>query len=471
MSRGRQRSLPKILKPSDLLLAKSKVLIPRQPVNWFKPRDYQKLIYIAHQECRFVLVIMPRRGGKDATCVDIIVQDMITTPGNYYYCYPRFNMGRRGLWNCIMTNGKPYMSLFPEERIIRKDSNKMFIEMRNDHGTISTFEILGMDDPERIPSLNAQGLVMSEFKKFKPKAFQLFTPIFNNNPKCWCIINSTPYGRNNHLWNFKEAALKHSDYFYIYLTLDDTKHIPVELIERDIEAGIISRDLARQEYWCDWDMGVDGTYYAKLIQEMEDNEQITDVMYDPRYPVHTAADIGKMVTILIYFQLIPQNKLHIINCTRIINQSINEAANDIHRKNYTYGTHFWPHDMKVKDWSSKNNRITIAKSLGIWGKIIGKDIGKEDGVECVRQTLPRTYIDQNHCKELVNALRNHRHEFNATLGTYTKEPVSDWTCDWADCMRYVAIATSELENKKSGDHLENIEKAMREAYLERNRYR
>lgn len=471
MSSGALNSSQKILKPSDLLLAKSKILVPRRPVNWFIPRDYQKILYIAIGEFRFIIIIWPRRGGKDATCVDLIVQEMLKTPGNYYYAYPRFNMGRRGLWNCIMTNGKPYLSLFPEDRIVRKDSNKMFIEMRNDHGSISTFEILGMDDPEKIPSLNAQGIVMSEFKKFKPKAFQLFTPIFNNNPKCWCIINSTPYGRNNHLWHFKEAALKHPDYCYIYLTLDDTKHIPVELIEKDIKAGIISRDLAMQEYWCSWDMGVDGTYYAHLIDHMEDEQRITDLFYDSRYPVYTAADIGKMVTIILYFQLIPHNKIHIINATRIVNAGINEAAQDIHSKRYTYGAHFWPHDMKVKEWCSKTNRAHIAKTLGIGGKIIGEGVSKEDGIECARQILPRCLVDRKKCSELINALRNHRHEFDAILGVYSKEPVKDWSVDWADCFRYVALACNELENKKSGNHLAGIERAMREASLERNRYR
>lgn len=454
-----------------MLLDKNQMILPKRKLNWLEPRDFQKLILLALEDgYRYVLIIVPRRSGKDLGCLDTVARKMIENPGNYYYAYPRFNMGRRGLWECITVDGKPYMSLFPKDRIIRKDNTSMFLSLRNDHGSISTFQVLGMDDPENIPSMNVHGIVLSEYKRFKPRAFQLLQPIFNNNPKCWCLINSTTYGRNNHLWDLKESALKHPDFFYIYLTLDDIKHIPVEMIERDIKAGIISRDLALQEYWCSWDMGIDGTYYGHLVDNMEEEERITNVLYDSRYPVYTACDIGRMVTIIVYYQLIPRNTIHVIDCTRIERGGISELAQDIKKKNYTYGKHYYPHDMEVEEFGATMKRIQIAETLGIGGKVLEKEKNKQEGIECVRQIFPRTFIDKEKCKELIRALRNYRHEYDTLKGTYSKNPVADWSADWADAFRYVARSAIEVEYESGWNH-QSVEEAIYQASLEKNPYR
>ena len=246
--------------------------------------------------------------------------------------------------------------------------------------------------------------------------------------------------------------------------------VSTQLIERDIKAGIISRDLALQEYWCSWDMGVDGTYYGHLVDNMEEDDRITNVLYDSRYPVYTACDIGRMVTIIIYYQLIPRNTIHIIDCTRIERGGINDTAQDMKKKNYTYGRHYWPHDMEVKEFGATMKRIQIAETLGVGGKVLEKEKDKQEGIECVRQIFPRTFIDKEKCKELIRALRNYRHEYDTLKGTYSKNPVSDWSADWADAFRYVARSAIEVEYESGWNH-QSIEEAIHQASLEKNPYR
>lgn len=459
----------------NLLLAKRRIIKPKRLLNWYKPREFQLLPYLAvYNGYRYVLIITPRRYGKDLTCLSLLIEKMYEVPGNYYYCFPRFNMGRRAIWDAITVDGKSYLSLFPEDLVISKDKTSMKIEMKNSHGTISTFQVLGLDKPEKIPGMNVHGMVLSEYKLFNPHSFEILQPIINNNPHCFCLINSTTYGRG-HLWDLKESALKHKDFFYIYLTLDDTKHISVKQIEEDIRSGIISRDLAMQEYWCSWDMGIDGTYYGKDIEIMEMEERICDVPYDCTRPVYTVADIGRMTTILGFFQLLPPNRIHIIDSACIHRGGVKSAAHEILRKDYIYSknSHFWPHDMKNEDFGADFSRIELANQLGIGNNInpIIPKIPIQDGIECVRKTIGRMYIDKTKCKDLLRALKLHGHIYDHTKQRYTSEPVKDWTRDWADMMRYLAVKALDLEKNQNNNYYK-IEQCYQESlYKKANSFR
>lgn len=432
------------------LLDTSIIETVKRPLNWYDPLPGQvPVIKALYDGFRFILLVTPRRYGKDLTCLALLVQKMWEVPGNYYYVFPRFKMGREAIWDNMTNDGKPYLSLFPEDLIMNINHNQMFIRMRNSKGTFSTFKVVGMNDPKGIPGKNVHGMVLSEYKYFNPYSFQLLIPIFRGNPQCWCIVNSTPYGRGNHLWDLKVSAEKYKDWFYWYLTLDDTNHISKEEIEEDIKNGIISRDMAMQEYWCSWDLGIDGSYYGKYIDAMEIEGRAGFMPYDSTLPVYTVCDIGRMRTVIGYFQLVEPMQLNIINCDYIQRGGIEDTARAILGKPYVYekDSHWYPHDMRVADYGARLTRIEKAETLGIGGKIV-PDISIQDGIECVRTVLHRTYVDKIKCADLLRALKNHRHIFDYAKQVYTIEPVKDWTRDWADMMRYMAIMTLKLEKEK-----------------------
>ena len=62
-----------------------------------------------------------------------------------------------------------------------------------------------------------------------------------------------------------------------------------------------------QEYFCSFDLGVEGSYYAKYLDRMRVKGQIGIVPWESSFKVHTAWDLGtRDSSVIIFFQTIGQ---------------------------------------------------------------------------------------------------------------------------------------------------------------------
>ena len=120
------------------------------------------------------------------------------------------------------TWGQDYL---PSELVESRNKQLMRIKLTNG----SIFQIIGSDSYDHtLVGTNPNGVVFSEFAISDPMAYSFVRPILAANDG-WCIIVSTPRGRN-HLWELYEVARKSEYWFVSKLTVDDTKHIPLEEI-------------------------------------------------------------------------------------------------------------------------------------------------------------------------------------------------------------------------------------------------
>jgi hypothetical protein len=62
-----------------------------------------------------------------------------------------------------------------------------------------------------------------------------------------------------------------------------------------------------------------------------------------------------------------------------------------------------------------------------------------DGIECVRATLGKIYIDEHKCKKLIQALENYRQEYDEKYCVYKLKPCHDKWSHAADCLRYLCM--------------------------------
>jgi hypothetical protein len=66
------------------------------------------------------------------------------------------------------------------------------------------------------------------------------------------------------LW---QVARDHKDWFALKLTLDETKHIKLDEINKELEEGLTTPDLIQQEYYCSF-AGVDsGSYWSSQLDK------------------------------------------------------------------------------------------------------------------------------------------------------------------------------------------------------------
>jgi phage terminase large subunit len=431
----------------------------------FKPRNFQLPLCDALENKGFkkLLAIWPRRAGKDLCAWNLMIRQAVRKVGVYMYCLPTFRQAKLVIFDNITNDQFKMIDFIPKELIKAINSQELKITLSNG----SIIQLIGSDSYDTsLVGTNPRMVVFSEYALADPRAYHFVRPILNANGGTMIIL-STPRGKNG-LWELYNIARNSPDWFCNKLTLEDTKHISWEDIQKEIESGEISQDLAMQEYFCSFDQGVEGSFYAKYIDASRVAGRVSTVPWEPAFKVDTAWDIGvRDSTCIIFFQRIGTT-IRIIDCYEKSKEGLEHYVKVLEMKPYSYGKHWAPHDIAVKEFGSGLTRLEKAKQLGI--KFETRDGGKssalpnisiEDGIEAVRSKLPLMYFDEMATKPLVRALENYRQEWDSKKKIYKSAPLHDNASHFSDAMRYLVLSLSRCRDEQST--AEDIEKRYREA--------
>ena len=209
----------------------------------------------------------------------------------------------------------------------------------------------------------------------------------------------------------------------------------------------------RSVHNCSFDMGVEGGYYTKYFDKMRLKGQITQVPWEPAFKVHTAWDIGvRDSTSIIFFQCIGAT-VRVIDYYEKNKEGLEHYVGVLESKPYSYGKHIAPHDIRVREFGSGITRIEKARQLGI-RFTIAEDIGIMDGIEAVRSTLSKVWIDELQCKELIKALENYRQEYDSKRAVYKTQPLHDKNSHAADSFRYLCVSLPKTSDSTSAEELD-----------------
>lgn len=414
----------------------------------FQPRSYQLDLIHAIEKRNFKrsVCVWPRRAGKDICALQIAIRACIRSVCSIFYLFPTFAHARRVIWDAITNEGFRMLDYIPPELIESKNSTMLQIRFTNG----SLLQFAGTDNFDALRGINFHGAVFSEYAWQDPRAYQVLRPILAVN-NGWALFISTPSGKN-HLYELHEIAKANPELYYLsYLTLDDTKHMSDEQFEQ--ERLEMSEDLIQQEYFCSFDLGVEGAYYAKYLNKMRLNYQIGSVPWEPNHKVHTAWDLGvRDACSIIFFQTIGST-IRIIDYYEKSKEGLEHYAKVVHSKPYQYGRHIAPHDIKVTEFGSGITRLEKARQLDI-KFTIAENISIMDGIEAVRSTLNKVWIDEGRCGPLLKSLENYRQEFDAKKNVYLPRPRHDFASHAADAMRYLCISLPKMRDGITADELE-----------------
>ncbi len=400
-------------------------------------------------------IVWHRRTGKDKTCfAQEIVPAMFERVGVYHYYFPTAADGRKILWNGIDKDGLPFMAHCPERLIKSKDKQQMILEMVNG----SIFQILGSDRTESVGT-NPVGCVFSEFSKQNPRWWDLVRPILAENGG-WAIFNWTPRGKN-HAFRMDRMARTNPKWFFQKLTVDDTQAIKMEAIQDDRDSGM-SEAMIQQEYYCSYELSVQGAYYSQVLSDMYDDGRIGKVGWDKNYPVHVILDFG-YTTAMWFLQEVGCN-IHAIRYYQESGRSIDGWVDLLdgykEKHGYKYGSIVVPCDM-----DSNCTRIITGKSAletlgdhGYIAKPLAKETSINEGITRTIKFMGCAYIDQKECESGLVCLEQYHEKQNKAMSTdmnpvFTGSPDKDGFDHGADAWRYVSKAFTEglIHNKrKSG---------------------
>lgn len=432
-------------------------------VDTFIPRDYQLPFVEAFENQRYNRYVLcwARRTGKDICAFNLLFRAALRRTAVYFYILPTYSQARKVIWDSITSESIRFLDFINRDLIAKSNSQEMKITLING----SIIQLIGSDNINSIMGTNPAGAVFSEYAMQSEIAYQYLRPIFLANGG-WMVFVSTPRAKNSFYDMYKTALNNPDTWFCSFLTVEDTKHISIQQIQSEIDEGIMSYDIARQEYWCDFTLGSAGSFYGKHIEKMTKEERITTVPYDPSLPVHTAWDIGiNDPTVVIFAQIDRGGAIKIIDYYEKTGTSLEAHIKTIKEKEYTYGNHIGPHDIRQRELSTGITRWEKAHSLGITFRVapgIKERVFIQDGIEAVRTIFNRLYIDYDRCRDLIRHLENYRQEYDNEKKVYKPNPVHDSHSHAADCLRYLCTSLHLLGG---GMTQEDIDKAKQKARM------
>jgi hypothetical protein len=195
----------------------------------------------------------------------------------------------------------------------------------------------------------------------------------------------------------------------------------------------------------------EGAYYGKEMAKAEAEGRVLDLPVMPNSPVHTFWDIGHSDTTAIWFMQENGPWFDFIDYYEDSGEQVAHYAKVLQDRGYTYGKHYWPHDGDNTDWSAGEGltRKQVAEKLKIKPIVIVERIGDvSEGIDMVRQILPRCRFDRTRCgpqrsadrdqRGGLEALRRYHKAWNEKTETFNDHPHHDWSSNGADAFRQCA---------------------------------
>lgn len=407
----------------------------------FKLRHYQVPIYNALKDgYRRIIAVLPRRAGKDFLSWNLLIREAIKKPAIYWVVLPTATMARTIYWTGRTNDGKPWLDCIPKELIKKINDQEMKVQLINN----SIIQLHGSLEPDRLVGGNCYGVILSEYALINPLVYdQIISPMLTGNGG-FALFLSTPRGKQNHLWEIWNRAQNNPMWFSYIQTVEQTQHLSVAEIKRQIAEGEIEESLALQEYYCSWDRGASDSWYGTYLDKARMQGRIGPVPHEPGLLVYSVCDIGVSdASAFILFQIAGQT-IRIINCYSNhsvgIDHYIHWLDEQQRKWGYKYHKHFAPWDIMVREFGAGAiTRYEQARQLGITFTPL-EQIGFIEGINNAWMNFHKIYFDETNARGLLSALENYRREWDEVKRIHNNKPIHNWASHYSDAFRYLCQA-------------------------------
>ena len=404
----------------------------------YTPRKFQNYLHQRIRDYRWSVLVCHRRFGKTVCMINHLLMAALTSKVSnprYAYIAPTFKQAKSIAWDYI----KQFTHKIPGVRFNET-------ELRVDLPNKARITLLGSENCDGLRGIYLDGCVIDEYANVNDRLFpEIIRPALSDR-KGFCIFIGTPQGMNNNFYELFQHAKGADDWFYFKAKASETKVVDQDELTKAKE--VMGENKFKQEFECDWIANIEGSIYGKTLAKMENQRQITRVPYDPSLPVNTAWDLGVSDhSAIIFFQQLGRS-INIIDYHEERGQGMPHFIELVKNKEYIYKDHFAPHDIEVTDFSNGKTRREVAYQLGIRFKVVPK-LPLEDGIHATTMTLPRCWIDVDHCKKLIDALRHYHRKYLDKNRMFRSKPVHDWSSHACDALRYMSIGLTEISNRQT----------------------
>jgi phage terminase large subunit len=399
----------------------------------YSPRE--QFIPLHNRKQRWAAVNTHRRAGKTVALVNDLIFGGLECQKykpQLAYIGPTYSQAKRVAWTYLKDYAEPYLGKPPQEAELK-------VTLKNE----ATIYVLGADNADSLRGMYLDGTVNDEYALFKPSVFsQVIRPALSDRHG-WSVFVSTPRGKNLFYDVCEQARKNPHDWFSLTLPADTSGIIPyAELMElrRDMDPEEFA-----QEYLCSFDSALKGAIYASEVNQLFIDSRARDGgLFDKNLPTHCAFDLGFTdATVCIWFQLGPDNTVRIVACEATTGVDIFHHIEKINQFEGELGEVFLPHDARAKNLQTGKSIVEQFLKENITPRIVPAHKVR-DGIAAVRRLFPLISIDTEATGDLVEAMKSYRREWDDNKLMFSDTPYHDWSSDYCDCLRYMAMACAVL---------------------------
>ena len=388
----------------------------------FDLRSQQKVVLSCLK--RFNVLLAHRRMGKTVLAVLVLIIKAIQCPRNRpqvgYYC-PTFSQAKKVAWPYL----REFCSAMPGTTF-----NEAELRVTLAGGQV--IQLGSADNPDSSRGMYWDFVVLDEPAQMPPRMWsEIIRPSLSDR-RGGALFIGTPAGRHGLLYDTFNAASDDSEWFSGMYRASETG-----ILEEDELASAqrtMSAEEYAQEYECSWDAAVRGAYYAATMNLAA----ITRVAPVSGQKVHVALDLGMNDATAAWFFQIEGNVVKFFAYAEYTNMGLPAIVADWRVRGHVYGKIIAPHDINVRSLSTGSTRLDTLQNLGC-DVVVAPSVSINDGIEAVRQMLPRCEFDREKCAEGVEALRQYRADWQDKKGVLMLKPLHDWTSHAADALRCIAV--------------------------------
>lgn len=401
----------------------------RELIIPYTPRSQQIQIHELLDQNRFAVVVAHRRMGKTVSAINHLIRAAVLNQKEaprYAYIAPTYGQAKRIAWDYLTKYAAPL------------GGTQNISELRVDFWG-RRIQLYGSDNSEALRGQYFDGVILDEIGDQNPKIWtDIIRPSLADR-KGWCLFIGTPKG-HNHFKELRDRAKDEPGWGLLEFRASETGVVdPQELAAARNEMG---EDKYRQEFECSFDAAVEGSYYGKILNDLDAQNRFGNVPRDDLCRTFTAWDLGMGDSTSIWVAQLAGQEIRLIDYHENHGVGLDHYVTWIRQNDYAKATHILPHDVQVRELGTGKSRLEVLQDAGLEVKIAPR-ISVDDGIQAVRRILPRCWFAMPNVEIGLNCLKNYRRDYDEKRKIFYERPLHDWSSHGSDAFRYLAIGLDE----------------------------
>ena len=377
----------------------------------YEPREQQLKIHDAIEQHRFTVVVAHRRMGKTVSAINHLIKAAIECDKpnpRFAYIAPTYSQAKRVAWDYLLEYTRPL------------GATANIAELRVDFWG-RRISLYGSDNADSLRGQYFDGVVLDEIGDQNPKIWNEIVRPALADRLGWASFIGTPKG-NNHFRDLADRAKETDGWAYLEFKASETSILPEsELKAAQLEMG---EDKYNQEFECSFNAAVEGSYYGKLINDLEKLGRISDFPRDDLCRSFAAWDLGMGDSTTIWIAQLAGKEVRLLDCIENHGQGLDWYVNWLRDNKYEQFNQILPHDVQVRELGTGKSRKEVLEEAGLSITVCPR-LSVADGIQAVRRLIPRCWFHPK-TKNGLNALRNYRREHDEKRNIFYEKPLHDW---------------------------------------------